>query len=139
MATQLLFIYGTLLQSDNEFALYLQKNSSPHGKGKFKGKLYDIGEYPGAILTGDAEDHVHGHIVLLNDTSVLKNLDRYEGYGPKELKPNLFIRKRIAIETETGLIECWVYFYNLPIDGLHQITSGEYVSYKKGQKKSPGV
>lgn len=139
MATQLLFIYGTLLQSDNEFALYLQKNSAPHGKGKFKGILYDTGEYPGAILTGDAKGYVHGHIVLLNDNSVLKNLDRYEGYGPKEPQPDLFIRKRIAIETETGLVKCWVYLYNLPIDGLHQITSGDYVSYKKGQKKSPGI
>jgi len=136
MSNQYLFIYGTLLQSGNEFALYLQKNSTVHSKGKFKGRLYDIGEYPGAVLDKSGS-YVYGNIVLLNDPVVLNNLDIYEGYGSKQPKPNLFIRKLISAETDNVPLKCWVYLYNLPLMGLHLITSGDYLSHQKGKKNPP--
>ncbi len=131
MPNQYLFIYGTLLQSDNEFALYLQKNSTLHGKGKFKGRLYNVGEYPGAVLD-KAGSYIYGSIVRLNDPAVLNTLDIYEGYGPEQPKPNLFIRKMIKSETNKGIVDCWVYLYNLPVGDLRQISSGNYLKYKKG-------
>ncbi len=127
---QLLFIYGTLLQTTNEFAIYLQKNSTFYAKGKFKGNLYDIGEYPGAVLDKNEQSYVHGNIVLLNDPSILKTIDSYEGYGLKQPKPYLFIRKLIKAETDNDVIECWIYLYNKPVTGLHQIIIGDYLAYK---------
>ena len=136
MSNQYLFIYGTLLQSGNEFALYLQKNSTSHCKGKFKGRLYDIGEYPGAVLDNSGS-YVYGNIVRLNDPAVLNNLDIYEGYGSKRPKLNLFIRKLISAETDNGPLKCWVYLYNLPLTGINQITSGDYLGYQEGKKNPP--
>jgi gamma-glutamylcyclotransferase (GGCT)/AIG2-like uncharacterized protein YtfP len=107
-----------------------------HCKGKFMGRLYNIGEYPGAVLDKSGS-YVHGRIVRLNDPAVLNNLDIYEGYGPKQPKPNLFIRKLILAETDNGPFKCWGYLYNLPLTGLHQITSGDYLMYQKDKKKSP--
>ncbi|HEY0246531.1 MAG TPA: gamma-glutamylcyclotransferase family protein [Mucilaginibacter sp.] len=131
MITNLLFIYGTLLNPDNEFAAYLQKNSDLHCKGTFKGKLYDIGEYPGAVEDRNGKSYVHGSILILNNLKALKVIDHYEGFGASEPQPNLFIRKLINAETTIGIVKCWVYLYNLPVDGLHLISSGDYFNYTK--------
>jgi gamma-glutamylcyclotransferase (GGCT)/AIG2-like uncharacterized protein YtfP len=132
MVNDLLYVYGTLLQKDNEFALYLQKNASFLGTGKFNGKLYDIGDYPGAIADKACEYEVHGSIFRLNEPEkLLKIIDDYEGYGPKQPTPNLFTRKLIKIETNNGIVKCWTYLYNRPVEGYHLISSGNYLKYKK--------
>ena len=122
----LLFIYGTLLNEDNEYALYLKNNSRFYSTGKLKGKLYDIGEYPGAVLSDG--DHIYGSILEINDPEkVLSIIDDYEGFGDNQLQPNEFIRVLTKIETGSGFVNCWVYLYNLPVTGLLQINSGRYI------------
>lgn len=124
-------MYGSLLEAGNEFAVYLQQNSGIYAHGKFKGKLYDIGEYPGAIIDPNGELWVYGTILALNNPAiVLKNIDHYEGFGTGQPKPYLFIRKLIKVETDKGQVKCWVYLYNLPVNHLHHISSGNYLSYK---------
>jgi gamma-glutamylcyclotransferase (GGCT)/AIG2-like uncharacterized protein YtfP len=114
-----LFVYGTLLDEDNEFAIFMRQHCSFVKKGKFKGRLYDIGEYPGAIADDNANGYVLGSIYLMNEApKVLNKLDDYEGFGPEQEQPNLFIRQLIDIETNTKPILCWVYLYNRPVEGL---------------------
>lgn len=122
-----LFIYGTLLDTDNDFGLYLRNNSVWVAKGSFTGLLYNMGEYPGAIYKTGVSNKVYGDIVeLKNAASVLKLLDEYEGVGESEAQPNLYTRDIIPVATATGMIDCWVYLYNLPVDGLPLIASGKY-------------
>lgn len=124
-----LFVYGTLLDADNEFAIFLRKHCRFVKKGKFKGRLYDIGEYPGAIADTQTDDYIHGSIYLLDNASmVLEKLDDYEGFGPDQEQPNLFIRKLMEIETNTRSIDCWVYLYNRDVNGLGYIRSGDYLT-----------
>ncbi|WP_183572031.1 gamma-glutamylcyclotransferase family protein [Mucilaginibacter sp. X5P1] len=126
-----LFVYGTLLDAGNKFAAYLTNNCSFYTKGKLKGRLYDIGEYPGAVADSNSPDYVYGSIVSINNPiTVLKQLDDYEGFGADQQQPNLFIREIKAIETEGGFIDCWVYLYNLPVKRLVLIESGDYLKYK---------
>ena len=134
-----LFVYGTLLDTGNEFAAYLNNNCSIHTKGKFKGRLYDIGEYPGAVAGNNSNGYVYGNIVLIhNPITVFKQLDDYEGFGNDQQQPNLFIRELMEIETAEDIIDCWVYLYNLPVKELVLIESGDYLEYKDlGQQ--PGV
>jgi gamma-glutamylcyclotransferase (GGCT)/AIG2-like uncharacterized protein YtfP len=123
-----LFVYGTLLDADNEFAIFLRKHCQFVKKGKFKGILYDIGEYPGAIADPHADSYTHGNIYLMDKASlVLEKLDDYEGYGPEQEQPNLFIRKLIEIETNARSIDCWIYLYNRPVDGLKVIEEGNWI------------
>src|SRR6202012_498172 len=118
----LLFIYGTLLDEDNEYALYLKNNSRLYSHGKIKGKLYDIGEYPGATLSGEDNEHIYGRILELNAPGkVLPVIDDYEGFGDDQPQPNEFIRVLTKVETGVGLLNCWVYLYNLSVAGLSQI------------------
>ena len=122
-----LFIYGSLMDEANEFGAYLQQNSSHVAEGHFNGLLYDMGEYPGAVYAPDAITKVYGEIRLLNNPAdALKIIDEYEGYGPDEVQPNLFIRHLIAVQTGINNIICWVYLYNLGTEAYKQILSGKY-------------
>lgn len=126
-----LFVYGTLLDRQNEFGAYLSDNCTFHADGKMPGKIYDLGEYPGAVLTNEQNTFVHGKIYhLSNIEKVLEILDDYEGFGPQQEQPNLFIRLLADILTIGGKIKCWVYIYNLPIDDYEVIASGIYSEIK---------
>lgn len=126
-----LFVYGTLLDASNEFAIYLNLHCSFYSTGKVKGKLYDLGEYPGAIADENCTDYIYGNIFILNNSNeALKYLDDYEGFGDEQEQPNLFIRKMITVETDTERLKCWIYLYNLPIKGFKIIESGDYAEYR---------
>jgi len=117
-----LFVYGTLLDADNEFAIFMRKHCRFVKKGKFKGRLYDFDEYPGAVEDTHADSYIHGSIYLMDRAAmVLEKLDDYEGYGPDQEQPNLFIRKLIETETDARSIDCWVYLYNRPVDNIMKI------------------
>jgi gamma-glutamylcyclotransferase (GGCT)/AIG2-like uncharacterized protein YtfP len=122
-----LFVYGTLLDTGNEYGNYLLNNSTFYSNGQIKGKLFDIGEYPGAIYLPAGDDYVYGKIYLIDKPdNTLKILDEYECFGENVSQPNLFRRELIEVETDKSPLNCWVYLYNLPLDGLSQITSGSY-------------
>jgi len=124
-----LFVYGTLLSSQNSYGAYLQQHCTFLQHGKFKGKLYDMGEYPGAISQEDSDQYVHGSIYRMDDAEkILSLIDDYEGFGSDQEQPNLFIRILKNIETPAGTIACWVYVYNLSVDNLTQIRSGKYLN-----------
>ncbi|HVS93866.1 MAG TPA: gamma-glutamylcyclotransferase family protein [Mucilaginibacter sp.] len=125
-----LFVYGTLLDRSNKYGVYLKDNSTYYANGKVQGRLYDIGEYPGAVLTSGEGEYVYGTILKLKDPEeTLIVLDEYEGFGEDLLQPNEFIRVLTRVETAAGFVDCWIYVYNLPIEGLPRIDSGKYPRY----------
>ncbi|MBE0653303.1 MAG: gamma-glutamylcyclotransferase [Bacteroidales bacterium] len=110
-----LFVYGTLLnEGSNKIADFLHKNSNFQGNGYFHGKVFNLGEYPGAILSENPDDRVYGKVFRLNDPAgIFSILDDYEGAAEISLPHNEFIRQRIAVWMESGEVkECWVYLYN---------------------------
>ena len=124
----LLFVYGTLLNENNEYAVYLKNHSRFYSYGKIKGKLYNIGEYPGAILSAKDKGYIYGSILELeHPKDVFPVIDNYEGYGKNQSRPNEFIRLVVQVETSAVFVNCWIYVYNLPIAGLKLIESGRYL------------
>ncbi|WP_419699156.1 gamma-glutamylcyclotransferase family protein [Mucilaginibacter sp. NFX135] len=122
-----LFVYGTLLDSANSYGAYLQQHCTLLQTGKFRGRLYDAGEYPAAIIDTNINQYVQGSIYLMDEPGkILSFIDDYEGFGDDQEQPNLFVRELTTIETGLGMIECWVYVYNLPVDGFLLIKSGNY-------------
>lgn len=137
--TNLLFVYGTLLQPANPYARYLTEHCSYISPGKVKGVLYDIGEYPGMTLNDKANCFVYGTIYKMYEpVTILQVIDEYEGVGPGEDQPNLYSRVSMAIETPRGIRDACVYLYNLPVNGLELIPSGNYLEYIK-QKNPPAI
>jgi len=122
----LLFVYGTLMQGfDNPFSRKLQKNARWHGKALLKGKLYDLGHYPGAIYLPDSPLCIHGEIWELGDFQ--KNivaLDRYEGTYSRNPE---YIRQQVPVILPSGQqIECWTYLFCRPVQAFTLITEGDY-------------
>jgi gamma-glutamylcyclotransferase (GGCT)/AIG2-like uncharacterized protein YtfP len=125
-----LFVYGTLLDERNPFGGFLKNACTFYKKGKFNGKLFDLGEYPGAIYVPNIKQYVYGNIFTMNDPAgILKMLDDYEGLGEIQPQPNEFIRQIIEVEAESKIANCWAYLYNMPADGHWQITSSDYMKY----------
>lgn len=122
-----LFVYGTLLDGDNKYGIYLRDNSRFFATGKLKGKLYDIGEYPGAVLLYGGDECIYGTILEIdNPGEVLAVIDLYEGFGDDQPQPNEFIRVLTEAETGAGPVNCWIYLYNLPHENIPRIGSGIY-------------
>ncbi|HEX3386571.1 MAG TPA: gamma-glutamylcyclotransferase family protein [Mucilaginibacter sp.] len=120
-----LFVYGTLMDEDNKYGIYLRDNSRFFANGKIKGKLYHLGDYPGVVLGG--EGYVYGTILQMdNPAEALALIDIYEGFGDDQPQPNEFIRILAEAETDLGVVECWVYLYDLPADELKLIADGRY-------------
>jgi len=123
----LIFVYGTLLDPENKYGVYLRDNSKFFSSAKLKGKLFDLGDYPGVVLYPDGTDLVHGILLQMDDpATVLDVLDIYEGFGKDQPQPNEFVRVLTEAVTEPGIVICWVYVYNRSLDNVRQITSGNY-------------
>jgi gamma-glutamylcyclotransferase (GGCT)/AIG2-like uncharacterized protein YtfP len=109
-----LFVYGTLRPelAPPEVAAVMRKLESV-GAGVIRGFLYDLGKYPGLRLDAQGNE-VPGEIFQLSDPSILRALDAYEGYDPRNLKRSLFVRKecQAALEGSDEQLLCWVYEYN---------------------------
>jgi gamma-glutamylcyclotransferase (GGCT)/AIG2-like uncharacterized protein YtfP len=101
-----------LMRSDAEFV----------GAGSFKGRLYDLGNFPGAVPSDESSDRVRGEIYALSDANrILRALDRYEGRA--------FRRERATVRTDDGReTRSWIYLYDGPISRGRLISSGDYLS-----------
>jgi len=114
-----LFAYGTLREgrAPREIADTVAK-LRPMGKGVARGRLYDLGAYPGAVfVSSDSAGKIEGEVFEVPDEGVLQALDAYEGFEPDDPVASLFVRIPIEVRmTETGdRIECWGYQYNRPV------------------------
>ena len=124
-----LFAYGTLLpgHAPGEITASVDRLRSI-GRGRIRGRLYDLGEYPGAILDAAADTAVSGVVLELpQDPAVLRSLDEYEGYDPADPDASLFVRKNCPIELFDGReLQCWVYVYNRDPGEAPLVSSGDY-------------
>lgn len=123
---EFLFVYGTLLDPKNSVGQFLRSNAELFADGYFQGKLYDLGEYPGAVESNNPEDKVYGSVfVLEKPETVLRMLDEYEETGDQFAEPNEFIRTKTEIVVgKNEKLLCWIYLYNYPVDSGNQIESG---------------
>jgi gamma-glutamylcyclotransferase (GGCT)/AIG2-like uncharacterized protein YtfP len=127
-----LFTYGTLLaaHAPPEIRDVVSKLRVV-GTGRIRGRLYDFGEYPGAILDEAAETYVVGSVLELPASSVLRVLDAYEGYDPASPDTSLFLRRRChVILTNGDGLNCWAYTYNRDTGSAPIVPRGDYSQLK---------
>lgn len=126
---QYLFTYGTLSKNaaPREIAPTFKKLKYV-GKGIVNGKLYDLGNFPGIILSKSSRNKVYGHVFELpDDPSVLKDLDKYEEFSSSRRASSLFVRKQIPVKFMSGdPVKCWIYVYNKDVSHSNLIPSGDY-------------
>ena len=111
-----LFVYGTLKKGNmNPAAIHLHLHAKWIGEGVMSGRLYQLGDYPGAHYLYGAKEEVKGEVFEMNDLNLLTMLDEYEGIGPDIPKPHEYVRQLCPIRKGEVELLCWVYLYNWPI------------------------
>lgn len=128
-----LFSYGTLLPrlAPPEIRPTVERLRRV-GKGFVRGQLFDLGEYPGAILSRSGSPIVGQIFELPDDPEVLNRLDEYEGFDRSDPEASLFVRQRRSVQLEGGRrIFCWVYTYNRPLGSARAVSGGDYTKARK--------
>jgi gamma-glutamylcyclotransferase (GGCT)/AIG2-like uncharacterized protein YtfP len=131
-----LFTYGTLQPGDapDEIASTLAR-LRPVGKGFVHGVLYDLGDYPGAVLDPSSKRRISGTVFRLSgDPNVLRKLDEYEEFDSTAPNRSLFIRTMQPVTLGTGrTLQCWVYTYNREPGTARILASGRYRKKRHGR------
>ena len=124
-----LFAYGTLGEQDAPREIVaVVKRLRCLGEGFILGRLYDLGEYPGAILGTSPNNKVFGKVYEIPaDSGLLARLDAYEEFDPQHPAQSLFVRRRAPItRSNKKKIKGWVYEYNGDVRSVPLVKSGHY-------------
>jgi gamma-glutamylcyclotransferase (GGCT)/AIG2-like uncharacterized protein YtfP len=130
--SEYLFVYGTLRPSHAPAEVAsVVKSLRKIGIGHIKGQLYDLGEYPGAILDASADTTISGEVFTLsNARAVLPVLDSYEDFDPNDPENSLFVRKKYPVTLSDGRkLKCWVYVYNRDLGEARPLAGGDYAKF----------
>ena len=136
---QHLFLYGTLLPSEAPKEIAgIVKRFRRLGSAHVRGRLYDFGEFPGAVLDPLSRTMIHGELVVLpSDERILEELDRYEEFDPADPKKSLFVRKKVQVQLANGSSrEGWIYVYNRSPRKAKLVRGGDYVRSKSDRDSS---
>lgn len=118
----------------------LARESVRVGDGRIAGRLYDLGAYPGLVLSSDLHEGaatlpvrtraevVRGEIVRLScarDTFAW--LDLYEGIVPGEPDPPYERTVGGVLTTRWGRLSAWVYAYRGRISAARRVPGGDWL------------
>ncbi len=134
-----LFVYGSLRRDSGHPAHELVSNDFVLlGPARVQAKVYDLGEYPGAVPSTD-DSFISGELYRLKEgvdfEAAATRLDEYEGVNET---PPLFTRSRVNVYTDGLATDAWIYWYNGAVAGKPWIASGDAlqgmerkISYKR--------
>lgn len=128
-----LFVYGSLRSDISDSMHTLLHDACVYqSDGYFHGKLYHIGDYPGAVTSDDPTQKVYGQIFqIANPKLLFKCLDHYEECSPEFSKPYEFVRTQVdVIAPGNKTKRCWCYLYNHDTTPHAQIHSGDYRRFR---------
>ncbi|MEP7342506.1 MAG: acetylornithine/succinylornithine family transaminase [Acidobacteriota bacterium] len=110
------------------------------GSATALGQLYDLGEYPGAVLDANTSTRIVGEVYELpKDPAVLATLDEYEGYDADAPAESLFQRVKTEVKlAEGGKKQVWIYVYNRDVTEQKPRKTGltRWTASKKAAKKA---
>lgn len=127
MDSSYLFVYGTLLQDfNNAISRFLTEQATFVAKGYFNGKLFEVDNFPGAILTNVESEKVFGSLYKISDShKTFEVLDAYEGVAD-----GLYKRLLVEAYLDSGnSVKTWAYIFNHSTKHLKQISSGDYLKH----------
>jgi len=127
--SEYLFTYGTLQPGLAPLDIAPAVNMlRPVGDGVVYGLLYDLGDYPGAILDPLSKQQIHGTIFQLPENiDILPPLDGYEDFDANSPATSLFLRElHSAVLTGGETLPCWIYVYNGKPDPARILPGGRF-------------
>ena len=124
----LLFVYGTLRPFTGiPMARWLARVAVRVGAGRTRGRLYDLGAYPGLVAPRRQREWVSGELYRLRSHRILRVLDRYEAGASRTPR---FVRVRRRVEVASGrIVSCWLYLYQQPTLRHARVVHGDYAAH----------
>jgi gamma-glutamylcyclotransferase (GGCT)/AIG2-like uncharacterized protein YtfP len=92
---------------------------------RFRGRLLDLGGFPGVV---DGTKLCHGVRYELSDLSLIGAMDAFEDVSDDPVT-SLYVRKRIALLGDDAVPtgeQAWIYWYNQPAEGFEEIADGNW-------------
>jgi len=128
-----LFVYGTLRRdTQHELFRLLARRARFLGDATVRGKLYDLGDYPGLIYPENGR--VLGEVYAIDRPywrSVIGRLDEYEGCTSSDPEPHEYRREIVRAQLTSGeALPAWAYVLNRDPRNLREIQSGDYLSWR---------
>lgn len=133
MSAPRLFVYGSLRRdapgSRHEL---LGEGAEFLGRGRVRGRLLDLGAYPGLVAAVTQDEWVRGELHAIPGRRALARLDAYEDYDPRRPERSLFLRREAKVELDSGeVIAAWVYVYAGTVALGSRIASGDYLDSRR--------
>jgi gamma-glutamylcyclotransferase (GGCT)/AIG2-like uncharacterized protein YtfP len=132
----LLFVYGTLRPFvDIPMARWLERVATYAGEAVTRGRLFDLGSYPGLVDAACRRDWVKGELYLLPRRAVvLRVLDRYEGSRGRGRERFVRVQRVVRpYDDRCGLRRrasiAWMYCYRRSTLLRSRIECGDYRRY----------
>jgi very-short-patch-repair endonuclease/gamma-glutamylcyclotransferase (GGCT)/AIG2-like uncharacterized protein YtfP len=133
--SDLLFIYGSLLPGlTPPDMLAVAARLSRAGPATIRGRLYDLGVYPGIVLDDRAgAGAVRGQLVRVPSDDAWRLLDEYESCAH-----DLFRRVTTRAMFDDGRpADCWVYVYNRDPAGAPLVECGCWLTHLATRNMAP--
>lgn len=129
-----LFVYGTLRRAAaHPMHALLSAAADSIGAARVRGRLYQLGHYPGLVLD-DRAGWVVGELFFVHDPSVYAVLDEYEGAAPTDRPPHEYARVVGQVARAEGLqVSAWIYEYRWSVVGRAVISSGDFLKSSESQ------
>jgi gamma-glutamylcyclotransferase (GGCT)/AIG2-like uncharacterized protein YtfP len=98
------------------------------GVATVRAKLYDLGEYPGAVRSQVPRDRIKGELYQLSEPAdQLKELDELEEFYPTRPGKSLFVRRSVRVRLEDGNQSlAWIYLLNRKPQNARALRLGDY-------------
>jgi gamma-glutamylcyclotransferase (GGCT)/AIG2-like uncharacterized protein YtfP len=121
----LLFVYGTLRPFVAiPMARWLATAARYVGPAHARGRLYDLGPYPGMRAARGPREWVAGDVYRIASPRVLRVLDLYE--AGQRVRPQFARARCVVLLTRGGRRAAWVYLYRRGVWTAPRIVSGDY-------------
>lgn len=130
---RLVFVYGTLREGEVNDIRRLRPMPRRLGTGRTRGRLWDLGWYPGAQFdAAGADDWVHGEVYAIA-AALERALDTVEEILPA---PNGEYRKRwIDVEIGARALRCIAYECSpIVAQGRAPIPGGDWVAWRRARR-----
>ena len=133
-----LFVYGSLRSGFHSPVYeYVSRFFNLIGDAKVKGKLYDMGSYPGGVPAND-DAFIIGELYRIRDEPefswAIGQLDDYEGVNVESDEVQLYRRELTDVFINGDIIPAWIYWYNGEVNGRPVIASGDLMEYLEHKK-----
>jgi gamma-glutamylcyclotransferase (GGCT)/AIG2-like uncharacterized protein YtfP len=131
-----LFVYGTLRKAPTHVMFAILSQSARYlGPARAQGRMYDLGAYPGIIVSNHPEDHVLGELYSLDPAQAVKTwraLDEYEGCAESDPEPHEYDRTLISVVGDDGReMNAWAYVLRKVPETAVFIPGGDYLAWRK--------